>query len=216
MPRLKPLPKQIRYLQPFRAVLNRLEPGELNEDTDVGALHKVILKRIEGLSSKDAATALEADLFALKSWISTSATEDNAACYLEARLSVMPGLIEELRTQAPEPTTKLSVQMEIPKGARKRAMQHGVLKVTWSRLILFAIPFSQENVEKHMEVFGHTARPVAFGKINGFRLRRNDHPEFILNVPGGHVLVDLIDRKLDLEQSKFADYLHTLRVVPEQ
>ena len=220
MPRLKPLPKQLRYLQPFRAGLDRLEPEELNENADVSALHKVILKRVEGLSSKDAAAALEADLVELKSWISTSASEDDAAHFLEAQLSVLPFLIEELGTPAleppPKPTTKLRTQMEIPKGARARAMQHGVLKVTWNGVILFACPFTKEDVEIHMEMFGHTARPVVFGKVSGFRLHRNDHPEFMLTVPGGHVLVSLVNCELDLEQSKFENYLRTLRIVEQQ
>lgn len=130
MPRSQSLPRQLRYLEPFRRLLNGLEPEEFNEDMDQSLLHNLVLNRTEGLAVDEAARVLEADGLELKNWLSSSGQGDESLLWLEAQFSVLPGLIEDLRSQPIESKSKLEVQMEFPNGVRKKRMQHGILKAT--------------------------------------------------------------------------------------
>ena len=104
MPRSQSLPRQLRYLEPFRRLLNGLEPEEFNEDMDQSLLHNLVLNRTEGLAVDEAARVLEADGLELKNWLSSSGQGDESLLWLEAVgfpfVAVIGGWIEVRGHQA--------------------------------------------------------------------------------------------------------------------
>jgi hypothetical protein len=223
MRRSPSLPKQIRYLQSFRKILNRLEPEEFNEDMDQSVLHQLVLKRTEGMSVEEAMKVLEADRSALKNWLSEHAPDDEPLHWLEAQLSVLPDLIEELRKQPLEQKPKFKVEMEIPKGARSRGLQHGGLKMIWNRTTLFAVPVEPQHLEMSLKLSsgpGDRITQTNFAEVKGHKRVRPDYlsvgvhtVDYFLEVPGGGVEVGLIKKGDFLDEMEFERFFHTIRLV---
>lgn len=223
MPRRPSLPERLCYLEPFRKVLNRLEPEEFNEDMDQSVLHKLVLKRTEGMTVDEAAKLLETDQVALKNWLSEHAPDDDPLHWLEAQLTVLPDLIEELRKQPSEEKPKLKVEMEIPNGARSRTLQHGVLKMIWKRITLFAVPIEPQHLEMSLRLSsgpGDRITQTSFAEVKGHKRVRADHlnvgvntVDYFLEVPGGSVEVGLIKKGDHLDEKEFERFFHTIRLV---
>ena len=229
MPRRPLLPERLSYLEPFRKALNRLEPEEFNEDMDQSLLHKLVLRRTEGLAADEAAKVLEADGLELKNWLSSTGHDDDSLLWLEAQLSVLPDLIEELRSQPTESKAKLRVQMEFPKGVREKRMQHGVLRSTWPRVVLFAMPADQKghgvevdgfNEEKWMHPSYVTVESVYFGPVTGQKCVRRDGEivvsvDYALVVPGGYVSAGVMAKKGNIDTAEVERCFHTMRLIPD-
>lgn len=229
MPRRPPLPERLRYLEPFRKVLNRLEPEEFNEDMDVSLLHQLVLKRTEGLGAQEAVEVLKADGSELKIFLSSSGYDDEPLHCLEAQLSVLPDLIEEIRNQPIETKAKLKVQMEFPKGVRERRMQQGVLRVTWPEIVLFAMPADEKShrvtvdgfsEEKWMHPSYVTVDSVNFGPVTGQKRVRRDGEivvcvDYALVVPGGYVSAGVMAKKGNIDTAEVEKCFHTMRLIPD-
>ena len=217
------------YLEPFRKVLNRLEPEEFNEDMDQNLLHKLVLKRTESLAADEATKVLEADALELKNWLSSTGHDDDSLLWLEAQLSVLPDLIGELRNQPTESKAKLRVEMQLPKGVREKRMQHGILKVTWPKIVLFTMPADERghgvavdgfSEEKRMHPSFVTVESVAFGPVTGQKRVRRDGEivvsiDYALVVPGGYVSAGVIAKKGAIETAEVERFFHTIRLIPD-
>ena len=67
--KLSPLPERLKYLQPFRKKFASKPPEELNEDTGVEPLMKLLAKRLAGLPDDEAKALIHADLAEMEGWL---------------------------------------------------------------------------------------------------------------------------------------------------
>ena len=218
MPRSSSLPAELKYLEPFRKQLAKLEPEEINENMDLSLLNNLFARRITGLSENDAIEALKSDYAALEAWLAVLERQNDSLIFLEAYLSVLAGtpeLIRELKAGTTASKTKPRVQMETPKGSRARNLQHGVLKVVSHEEVLFIQPISKDDVEMYTVHFCSSNPTVDIAGVSGFRFHNGANVEHIFQVTGGAVLC-LISGPVELEKSRFAPYLRTIRVVQEE
>ncbi len=223
MPRRPSLPERLSYLEPFRRVLNRLEPEEFNEDMDQSLLHKFVLKRTEGLSTHEAAKLLENDQTELKAWTSDYAPDEKALVWLETQLAILPDLMGELRSRPAAVNPKRKVEMKLPEGARSRSMQNGAVKISWKRITFMAVPVESRYLNTSMDQSScpsDIVTRVQFGQVMGHKRNR---PEFLktgvhsvdyfLEAPGGGVQIWLLKKGGHFDESEFEDFFHTIRLV---
>lgn len=115
---LKPLPRPLRYLQPFVNKLARLGPEAHREQTiDAKPLDAALRKRIAGLDRRSAEAAVAEDRDLLKTWLKTTGGRDHPAYWALGYLS-SGGLANDLR-RPPPPKPKRPLK---PKQPRRSAI----------------------------------------------------------------------------------------------
>ncbi len=230
MPRLTPLPKRLRYLQPFRKQVANLKPEEIDESMDLSLLNELLCQRIHGFSLEEGKKLLQDDQAVLKEWLSTPDLEDNGGMgFLHGYFMGLPELIDHLLEEKNKPPQRDEIRMELPVEAKiKKRLDHGVWEVSWLQAKLWISPADQHSIENEVRGFLELARtpfvdvvvlPVAFGNVGGVKkVTREPYsksPEFdyALQVPGGYVTIGLLKPGQGLDESRFEQYFHAIRIV---
>jgi hypothetical protein len=234
MPRLSPLPKRLRYLQPFRKKFVNRPPEELNEDSGAGPLFALLQKRMEGLSTAQAENLLKEDGAALQAWLSEPEQQNNC---LHFALVFLP-MIEpsELVAQISEHTRSLIeaqpfAEMDLPEGARLRKDK----LIAFKKLLIALDVVSEKAASNFAEALGRRGPgdanvrietfPVRFGQIVGTKFVSrgeswrgpNKGVCYILTAPGGHIFLSAspLGNRVDeanWDETELEASLHTLRV----
>lgn len=224
------LPVRLRYLEPVRKQLAALDPDDINENTNLSVLRRVVRKRIKGLADQDARVALREDANELEQWLSASSQRDTRLYFL---LPILPDAIEILLTEQPKlPPERGEANMEVPGGA-KVTVENGCWSMKWRRVYLSLYPSHREDMHRSAGQFRDDAksRPevdgngasiyeVSFGEVSGIKcVTKGTFPskfkrlDYALDVPGGHLMVVLQSSSPDFDESLVEQYFHTLRVL---
>lgn len=230
MPRLTPLPVQLRYLQPFRKQVARLKADEIDESMDLSLLNTLLLNRIAGMSLEDGKRLLQQDQAALEKWLSIPDLEDNGGMsFLRGYLMGLPELAECLLEEKDKRAGKqveLFMDLSCEAKITKRADEE-LWEVRWLRARMWVSVVSKDLIETELRNYLDLARtpfidvtviPVAFGSVGGIKkiTRRAEckSPEFdyALQVPGGYVSVGLVGSRAGLDECQFEQCFHTIRI----
>ncbi len=222
------LPSRLRYLEPVRKQLAKLDPDDIHEGADLSVLQRVVRKRVKGLAGDDARTALREDAVELEHWLSNSEADPR----LHFILPILPDALDILLIEQPQgPPERGEVSMELPAGA-KVIKENGGWTVKWRRLLLCLCPSHREEMHRSAGQFrddaksrpiiagsGMSVAEVQFGEVSGIRcISQMESPKFkrldyALDVPGGCVVAVLDSRVGDFDESALEKYFHTLRVL---
>jgi len=230
MPRLSSLPRELQYLLPFRRQTAKLKPEEIDESMDLSLLNKLLCKRIEGLTIDKGQKKLQEDQAILEDWLLLPNLEDNGGMFfLRGYLMALPELVDRLLEEKNQTQEIEEIHMELPPGAKvkKRLGGSGGLEASWKRTTLFAFPENKEHKRKFQEQPQHhlakiKMSPVAFGSVTGFKrlvdlsIIESMQVEYALEAPGGYASVSLLKTGISIDESKFEQYFHTIRVVRVQ
>src|SRR5262245_12319867 len=121
MKTLEPLPKSLRYLQPFVNFLATL-PGRLDESVDHSELEAALRKRVKGLSEEAAAELLENDRDVLKSWLNDFDSTNHYPAYWVLGWLSNPDLASYLLKPIEPPPREPRIQLELPSGWNATAL----------------------------------------------------------------------------------------------
>ncbi len=230
-----PLPPRLRYLEPVRKYLTRLGPDEVNENTDLTPIRKVVRKRVKGLSAEQARSALIEDGNELDQWLTLHLDGNEVLSFL------LPFLVmdaaDALLEEPTEAQPKHEVFIELEKGA-KVSKEGGSWSVKWNRKLLTLYPSDSVSMESHIAQFRADAkrRPmvdsdgieladVQFASARGIKrtyLQTWPVPakrvDYALEVPGGYVLASLqsLIGSSHFDESEMEAQFHTLRIVSHQ
>lgn len=230
MPRLTPLPEQLKYLQPFRKHVAKLRPEEIDENMDLSVLDELLLKRIVGLSAKEGKALLERDQSILEKWSRLPDFKDNGGMrFLKGYLMGLPDLVDYLQSKTENQQERLEVSMEFPKEAKVSHREGGVIQVACFQGTLLVFPQEPDLAKTNMQVMRgsqHRQLPqlsvesVEFGNAKGVKSSSqitNVGSEicYILEVPGGFVHISFSRRGAtgDFNEAELEKYFHTIRVV---
>lgn len=236
MPRLTPLPEQLKYLQPFRKQVGALDSEEVSASLDVSLLNKLLCQRIEGMSVEDGKRLLQEDQEVLEKWIGTGSVDDNGGMiFLQGYLGALPDLVDRLLELNDEPQVRsLELHMDLPKAAKVKRKSGGLLEVNWLRAIFFVHPVERDYLDFQVESFRNgqieklaqvEVSEVRFGEVSGLK-RLTDmsivetvSAEYALKVPGGFAFAMLMKRgnrithaKFSECEAKFEQLFHTIRL----
>ncbi len=230
MPRLSPLPEQLRYLHPFRQQVAKLGRDEAVEDLDHSLLNSLLLERIHGLPVAEGKRKLQEDQSILEEWLSLANVRDNGSMFfLKGYLMALPELVDRLLEEKEKPREHFKIQMEFPDGARVKDQPGGGMKVNCFRATLFAFPLEARLVETQVKMLREpqhhrlekvTVTQVAFGKAKG--VKRVSHipdvgsydVDYVLEVPGGFAQLGVLRRgtPTPFDEARFEKYFHTIRI----
>jgi len=212
-----------------RKQLAALGPDDIHEGADLSVLRRVVRKRLKGLSDDDARVALRNDANELARWLSTAGLPDTRLYFI---LPILPDAIEVLLTEQPQsPPQSGEASMKLPDGA-KVTIENGCWSVKWRRFHLYLSPSHREDMHSFAGRFrddaksrpmvdgsGMSVAEVRFGEVAGIKcISKMTSPKFkradyVLDVPGGHMVATLDSSRGDFDESEFEQYFNTLRVL---
>jgi hypothetical protein len=232
MARLSPLPSRLCYLGPFRKQIARLDPEEINEDTDLTLVRKAVRERVNGLSDAQARAALRDDGAELESWLSAPEQKNDVLHFLLPFFSM--DAVEVLLQQPVESPPEQEVSIVLPHGA-KVSKEHGCWSVRWHKMLVSLYPADAGTMDSETARFRDEAkrRPmqdgdgievtdVDFGTVRGIRRVYKQvwsapakRVDYALEVPGGAVIaiVQSMKGKPDFEESEVEGQFHTLQII---
>ena len=230
MSRLSPLPEKLRYLQPFRKQVAKLKADEAVEDTDLSLLNQLLCGRIAGLPVEEGKKMLQEDQAMLEEWLASPKLEDNGGMFfLQGYLMALPELVDRLLEEKDKPQERDEIEMELPPEARiKKIGAECGWKVSWLRTTLFIFPTDKKHMDYMVKDFHEGARhhlskvevtPVIFGKVTGFKrvvdmsIVESMSVDYALEVLGGYASASLLKKGTSIDESRFEQYFHTIRIV---
>jgi len=229
------LPPRLRYLEPVRKYLTALGPEEVNENTDLTMIRKVVRKRVKGLPAEQARAALNEDGAELDIWLSAHLRGNESLGFLLPFLAMDAAdtLLQEPAEMPPEREVSMDLQEDA-----KISKENGCWSVKWRKKLLSLYPSDSEKMESEIARFRSEAkrRPmldgdgielvdVHFASVRGIkRTYKQTWPapskqvDYALEVPGGYVLATLQSLTGDahFDESEVEVQLHTLRAISHQ
>jgi hypothetical protein len=224
------LPLRLRYLEPVRKQLGRLDPDEIDEDTNLGPFRKAISKRIKELSPTVIGKTLKEDTAELERWLAKPERSD-----LDRRLFfILPMLADAeqiIKPPEPEPPKNGTASMNVPEDA-KTELENGCLCVKWKRQLLYIYPSALEDLGRRRGQLRADAKSgplqngatmtltdVNFGEASGMKCVTSiasppiKRVEYALTVPGGYAIVVIDAWSGKFDETIWEAYFPSLQII---
>jgi hypothetical protein len=236
--RLSSLPERLKYLQPFRKKFASKPPEELDEDTGVEPLMKLLVKRLVGLTEDEAKTSIQADLTELESWLASPENQNDSLQFVRGFLLIsgdeVPRMVCESEAESVKPIRE--PQMDLPFGAKGKTVKSSTqagLVFRWNGKIAAIDVANPEYfdairsaVTQPADGLTTKATQVRFGPVFGTKFIQTGvtwlgpvkELNYFLEVPGGHVhaSASVLSKKIDpskWDESELEACFASLRIV---
>jgi hypothetical protein len=232
---LKPLPRPLRYLQPFVRKLAELGPEGHRQEVDAGPLDAALRKRTHGLDRRSVEAALREDRDQLATWLETTGGPDHPAYWVKGYLSGA-GLATFLRRPPPKPKPppRSAIVFEAPDGWTVKpgpwrldlrstgvvGLVEGMGEAAYDESLRLAKRIRPVPRPRGMPRETITTTNIRRGGVSGKKsVKRwptsalSKQVYYMLRVPGGGVTIVLDGRgSADFDESPLESKLHTLRL----
>jgi hypothetical protein len=224
---MKPaLPKQLRYMRPFLRYLESLPAEDLNEDVDPTILESALRKR---LATGDPDKTLDDDRRVLDEWLDSFDSQTHPAHWISGYiLNLSPSDLQDVEerheSQVPmieiEPPTGWTVSDD---GSllRKGELFAAIQPVDTATISVLQRQMAVAPIMPPPIVAQRIAEPVTFGAVTGNKYlysqslpRPWKQVDYLLEVPGGFVMVKVCAMGAEFDEREVEDRLCTLSVRP--
>jgi hypothetical protein len=224
------LPLRLRYLEPVRKQLARLDPDEIHEDTNLTPFRKAVSKRIQELSPTVVAKTLKKDAAELERWLAKPERSD-----LDRRLLfillMLPDAEQIIKPPQPEPPVNGTASMNVPEDAKSQ-LENGCLCVKWKRQLLTVYPSALEDLGRHRGQLRADAKSgrlqngatmtltdVNFGDASGMKCVTSiasppfKRVDYALTVPSGYAIIVIDSWSGKFDETIWEPYFPSLQIL---
>ncbi len=236
--KLSPLPERLKYLQPFRKKFASKPPEELDEESGVEPLMKLLANRLARSSDDEAKDLIQADLAELDMWLASPGNQSDSLQWVRGFFLIsgdeVPRLVHEWEAESDRPIREL--RMDLPSGAKPKIVKSSTqagLVFRWNGKIAAIDVANPEYfdairsaVTQPADGLTTTVTQVRFGHVFGTKFIQTGvtwlgpvkELNYFLEVPGGHVhaSASVLSKKIDpskWDETELESCFASLRIV---